>query len=136
MNLIIRKRKLNDFPSLIRIAKDSFPGIRRMIYLLLPTIVAENNSQVVGFVSLANRPNQGEIILIAVNKDCRGQNIGQHLIKNAFDYLINKGKESCISKVRIDNPRALNFYKKNGFKVQRILKGFILGDVYLVKKEL
>jgi len=135
-HLIIRKRKTKDFPSLIKITKNSFPGIRRIFCLLFPTLVAEKNSRVVGFVALSNNPKTGKIALIAVAKECRGQNIGEELLKKVFNCLKKERKKYCSAEVRVNNPEALRFFEKNGFKVQKIKKRIILDDVFLIKKEL
>ncbi len=136
-HLIIRKRKIKDFPWLIKITKDSFPfWVKHAPYFLFRAMVAEKNSQTIGFVSISTNQEAGKIDLIAVDKNHRGQNIGEELLKKALDYFKIKKKKYCLSKVRVNNPRALHFYKENGFQVQKILKRPLLGDVFLVKKEL
>lgn len=135
--MIIRRKKLKDLIALIKIIKDSFPSpIRHIPYILFFALVAEENSKVAGFVVLLTKLKVGEIALMAINKDYRGQNIGSELIDKAFSYLKSKNIKRCKSKIRVDNPRALKFYEKNGFRVKKILKRPVLGDVYLVEKKL
>ena len=136
-NLKIRKKKIKDLIPLIKITKDSFPSpIRHIPYLLFFMLVAEENSKVAGFIVLLTKSKMGEIALMAIDKNYRGQNISSKLLTEAFGYLKLKGKKYCMSKVRINNPKALKFYKKNGFQVKKIKKRPILGDVYLIEKKL
>jgi len=136
-NLIIRKRKIKDFPQLIKITKNSFPfWFKHIPYLLFPTIVAEKDSQAIGFIVISTKVNIGRIDLMAMDRNYRGQNIGEELLKEVFSRFKKQEKKYCLSKVRVNNPKALNFYQKYGFKVQKILKRSILGDVSVIKKEL
>ncbi len=133
MLFIIRKRKIKDLFPLIKIVKEFFPlWAKHVPFFIFPTLVMEKNSKVVGFIVLKNE----EIALIAIDKNHRSKNNGSELLKAAFNYLKSKNKKYCTSKIRTDNPRALKFYKNNGFRVERIKKRPILGDVYLVEKKL
>jgi len=135
-NLIIRKRRIKDFYPLIKITKESFPfWIKQIPYLFISKVfVAQKNSKIVGFVAISTKKYTAQITLIAVTKDCRDQNIGSLILKQTLNYLNSIKIKSCSSKVRVNNLRALNFYKKNGFEVKKIKKRPLLGDVFLVEK--
>ena len=57
-----------------------------------------------------NYPKETEIILIFVDQNYRGQNIGENLLKK----LQSKNKNICVD-TRKNNLNAIKFYKKNGF---------------------
>lgn len=136
-NLMIRRKKLKDLIPLIRITLESFPSwVRHIPFLVFPALVAEKNSKVAGFVIVIPMSKKGEIALMAIDKNHRGQNIGSELLEGAFEYFKSKGKKYCKCKIRVDNPRALNFYEKNGFKKIATIKRPILGDVNLAEKKL
>jgi len=137
-DLIIRKRKIKDFPSLIKITRESFPcWIKHIPYLFISNVfVAERNSQAVGFIAILTKKNIAQITLTAITKDYRGQNLGSELLKEILSYLKSIKVKLCMTKVRIDNLKALKFYENNGFQVQKILKRPILGDVFLIKKDI
>lgn len=52
----------------------------------------------------------------------RRQGIGTDLSKATFKAAINKGYEKLFTYVRRDNPSALNFYQKLGFRIVGIAK--------------
>ncbi|MDH5684026.1 MAG: GNAT family N-acetyltransferase [candidate division WOR-3 bacterium] len=52
----------------------------------------------------------------------RRQGIGTYLSKATFKAAIDKGYEKLFTYVRRDNPSALNFYKKLGFRIAGIAK--------------
>jgi ribosomal-protein-alanine N-acetyltransferase len=137
-NLTIRKGKIKDFYSLIKIVKDSFPfWIKHTPHLFISkSIIAEKDNEIAGFVAFLIKKNNAEITLMATHKNYRGQNIGSSIIKELLVCLNSLNIKSCTSKVRVDNPKALQFYKNNGFEVKKIKKRPILGDVFLIEKKL
>ena len=74
-----------------------------------------------------------EIEYIAVDKRCRNNGIGSKLIQE-----IEKQKINNISlEVKEDNIIAIEFYKKNGFKIKAIRKNYYGNkNGYLMVKEL
>ena len=59
--------------------------------------------------------NSLEIERIYVIKEFHGKNIGQLLCDKAIEVATQKGAEYVWLGVWEENPRAINFYKKNGF---------------------
>lgn len=59
--------------------------------------------------------NALEIERIYVLKDFHGKKVGQLLCEKAFEIAKNKGLEYIWLGVWEENPRAIQFYKKNGF---------------------
>lgn len=80
------------------------------------TFVALDNDKVIGFLCYfkhEENPAVGEISAIYVLQDYYGTGVGQKLMDKALEEL-----SDCTSmEIRVlkDNPRAISFYKKNGF---------------------
>jgi len=68
-----------------------------------------------------------EIERIYVLKDFHGKNIGQLLFEKAIELATQKNANYIWLGVWEENPRAINFYKKNGF-VEFDKHIFVLGD--------
>lgn len=83
-------------------------------------IYTDNNSAK-GFITLDIVNNIGKIILIGVDSDMRGKDIGRKLIFKSFRYFNERG----IFIVEVDtqkrNTGACIFYKKCGFEISKIL---------------
>lgn len=81
--------------------------------------VKEVNTTVVGFVTLKldNKNKWGNIGLIAVDKNYRGQRIGQKLI-NKVKSTLHQNKFNCLKvATQLDNNVACKFYETNGFSI-------------------
>jgi ribosomal protein S18 acetylase RimI-like enzyme len=68
-----------------------------------------------------------EIERIYVLKEFHGKNVGQLLYQKAIDIATSKNADYVWLGVWEENPRAINFYKKNGF-VEFDKHIFVLGD--------
>lgn len=81
------------------------------------------NDEVIGYLKLNFGNSQTElkenkaleIERIYVLKEYHGKNIGQLLYDRAIEVATQKGAEYIWLGVWEENPRAINFYKKNGF---------------------
>lgn len=93
----------------------------------------ENN--VIGYLKINHGKSQTElkderameIERIYVLKDFHGKNVGQLLYQKAIDIALVKKADYVWLGVWEENPRAINFYKKNGF-VEFDKHIFVLGD--------
>jgi ribosomal protein S18 acetylase RimI-like enzyme len=93
----------------------------------------ENN--VIGYLKINHGQSQTElkderameIERIYVLKDFHGKNVGQLLYQKAIDIALVKKADYVWLGVWEENPRAINFYKKNGF-VEFDKHIFVLGD--------
>jgi mycothiol synthase len=57
----------------------------------------------------------GEIYVLAVNPDYKGQGMGRDLTKTGLNYLANQGLNNVMLYVGVENKPALNLYKSLGF---------------------
>lgn len=96
-------------------------------------IVAEEENKIVGYVmcrvetafSGFSPAKRGHIISIAVLPNYRRRGIGEMLLKEALNALINHyGVKDCYLEVRVSNEAAINLYKKLGFKIERVIRGY------------
>ncbi|MCS7120643.1 MAG: ribosomal protein S18-alanine N-acetyltransferase [Nitrososphaerota archaeon] len=115
-------------------------------------IVAEGDGKIIGYVmcriesnvsNITLRPlsltKKGHIISIAVLPAYRRRGIGQALIKEALRAMIQYYKaKSCYLEVRVTNTSAVNLYKKMGFEIERVIRGYYSDgeDAYIMSENL
>jgi len=98
-------------------------------------IVAEENEEVVGYimcrmeVGLSNFGfggliRKGHIVSVAVLPQYRRKGIGQALIAKAMDGMRLHNAKQCFLEVRTTNEEAISLYKKLGFDITRIIRGY------------
>jgi len=128
--MAIRKFEYRDIEAVLKIANESFPEKYSSEFLLylwtsFPDgfLVAEKNNEIAGFViSVKISKSELRILMLAVNKKYRRQNIGSSLLRE----LIIRFPEvrRIFLEVRIDNEGAIKFYKKNGFFIKDKIEDF------------
>lgn len=134
-DFIIRTKNYSDLIPIIKIVKSSFPyWYRNVFYLLFHTIIIEKDKKIAGFVCVPQHKNFGEIGLIAVSPEARGQNLGSILIQKACEYLKSRRKNCCLAKVRVKNEAALNLFFKNNFSIIKKIERPLSGDVFVFQK--
>jgi len=113
-------------------------------------LVAEDDGAVVGYImcriesDLLNfRPfgiaKKGHTISIAVLPEYRRQGIGYALLSRALEAMTMKyGARECYLEVRVSNMPAVNLYKKLGFEVKKVIRGYYADgeDAYVMVKKL
>lgn len=96
-------------------------------------IVSENSGKIDGFLYAVSLVDNIDLLSIVVDINHRGKKIGSLLL----EYLIaNYVKDQTITlEVDVNNVVALSLYKKYGFVVENIRKGYYNGvDAYLMKR--
>jgi dTDP-4-amino-4,6-dideoxy-D-galactose acyltransferase len=73
-----------------------------------------------GMVTLAIKPDFGQIGLIAVDENAYGRGIGKMLIEVCKRELINNSVENLVVYTQQDNETAFKFYQKTGFQATNI----------------
>ena len=97
----------------------------------------ENSFRFMGFKPGFQRI--GHIVSIAVLPEYRRMGIGTELIIRALNSLKNDYKcRSVYLEVRVSNIGAINFYRRLGFKIDRVIKGYYKDgeDAYVMSKDL
>jgi len=105
------------------------------LYMSYPEtfIVAEVDNRVVGYImcrietgfSGFSPIKRGHIISIAVLPGYRRMGIGEALLREALRAMIEHyGVRECYLEVRVSNMPAINLYRKLGFEVDKIIRGY------------
>ncbi|MFV9474626.1 GNAT family acetyltransferase [Advenella sp. RU8] len=90
-------------------------------------LVSEKNGVVVGSAMIGYEGHRGWVYYLAVDPACQGQGIGQALMQEAENRLIERGCPKIQLLVRSNNSKVLAFYEKLGYEV---------GDVLMLGKRL
>ncbi|MEM1767369.1 MAG: ribosomal protein S18-alanine N-acetyltransferase [Candidatus Bathyarchaeia archaeon] len=112
-------------------------------------IVAEENDEVVGYImcrieiglpnfGLGGLIKKGHIVSIAVLPGYRRKGIGQALIGKAIEGMRKYNAKQCFLEVRVSNTPAISLYKKMGFEISRVIRGYYADgeDAYLMVRDL
>lgn len=96
--------------------------------------IYELEKNIVGFIEILDLNDEIDIINIVVDKSHRRKKIGSQLL----EYVINNNQvKRFILEVKISNEAAINLYKKFGFEIKGIRKGYYNGvDAITMVKEL
>jgi ribosomal-protein-alanine N-acetyltransferase len=109
-------------------------------------LVAEVDGKIVGYVMCRIEPNsaslasirRGHVVSIAVLPEHRRKGIGSALMRKAMRGMLEYGASDCYLEVRVSNSRAINMYKKLGFRIERVAERYYMGgeDAYIMVKKL
>ena len=83
-------------------------------------LVIREGKRVVGMVTLGNKNGRGDIGLIAVDRNCRGKQYGEKLVRAAQRWFIENGYGFGQVVTQGMNIPACNLYKKCGYSVEKV----------------
>ena len=133
--MIIRKFVPTDLKRVFEIENMSFNqsyGInmfQQLYEMGIGFLVAEDEGYVIGYVMFwVKYENQGHIISIAVDKNYRRMKAGSKLLSKAISILSLLPINTIFLEVREHNTGAVEFYKKFGFKIDRVVPGYYDND--------
>ena len=97
--------------------------------------VALDNNKVIGYLSIVNKKELGNIYLddYCVYEDYRGQGIGSRLIQMSFDFAKEQGYDQVVAHVQGANKESVGFYFNKGFKLVEIQDN-VSENRYLIKR--
>ncbi|HDN96200.1 MAG TPA: ribosomal-protein-alanine N-acetyltransferase [Thermoplasmatales archaeon] len=142
IQMAVRNFEYKDLEEVWEIAKEALEENYTMDFLLYlwqinpdGFLVAEKNGKIVGFILSAKQSkDELRILMLAVKKEYRGQGIGSMLLKE----LLLKFPEvrRIYLEVKVENKKAIKFYKKHGFKIKEKLDNFYTdgSSAYLMEK--
>lgn len=91
-------------------------------------LVVEEDARVDGFVVMARVLDEATIYSIAVDPLQQRKGLGQALLTAALDQAEQAGATRCLLEVRQSNSTARKFYKRNGFYLDGVRKGYYLTE--------
>lgn len=140
----VRKASLKDLEKIVKIERESFeypyPTTVFISALFLHPelfLVVECSGLVKGYITGFITPSDCcHIASIAVDPESRGVGLGKKLLMS-FEERCSELKIKCLElEVSVKNERALNLYKKLGYKVvERLPNYYPNSDAYLMRKE-
>lgn len=99
----------------------------------------EENGTILGFITFDLLQDRSEIIDIIVHINHRKQGLGQKLLNKTLEFMKAKNIKNISLEVKVTNKDAINFYKKNNFKITTTRKQYYESgtlDAYLMYREL
>lgn len=99
-------------------------------------LVAKEGESLVGYGGMWIILDEAHITNVAVLPEYRGRGLGEGLLRALMGAALCQGARKMTLEVRPSNNRALNLYKKNGFVVRGVRKGYYQGeDAYIMWKD-
>lgn len=101
--------------------------------------VAEIDNTIVGYIGSWFLSDLIHITTVAVHPDYRRKGIGEKLMNYILDIGKKENYKTCVLEVRVSNERAIELYKKLGFRIEKIKKGYYPDnkeDAYYMVKNL
>lgn len=131
-NGIVRPMQIDDLEAIMEIERVSFPtpwsleSFKTELkdneyarYLCL-----ELNGKVIGYMGLWFILDEGHITNVAIDPNYRGQHWGEFLMRSVMERMADQGMERMTLEVRVSNSPAQRLYKRLGFALAGIRKGY------------
>lgn len=80
-----------------------------------PLTAFDHNGRVVGYICPLLILDEGHILNVAVNPDCRGKGVGRLLVQRVLDDCCVSGAAFVSLEVRVSNVAAITLYRQMGF---------------------
>ena len=84
----------------------------------------ELNERVIGYMGLWFILDEGHITNIAITPNYRGQRWGEFLMRSVMEKMAEQGMERMTLEVRVSNSSAQSLYKRLGFTIAGVRKGY------------
>lgn len=135
-DVTIRQATVNDAEAIHEIETLCFPdpwSLDTLVYELSKNprafyIVAELESQVVGYAGLWWIEDEGHITNVAVRPGYRNRRIGAGIIQVMLDFTGQEGIRHHTLEVRRSNLAAISLYEKFGFQIEGVRKGYYVNN--------
>lgn len=120
MSIEIRPARDDDYADFVRLfgelaIPDPLPTADRFAAAIVPVMsVAQLEERVVGFVTWRRYSEIAHVMQLAVDRDVRGQRIGQRLLEHARDAARAAGCTRWYLNVKRDNTSAIRLYERCG----------------------
>ncbi len=143
-SIVIEKAKNKDVEEVYAIEKESFkdPWNKFIFYHELKNpvslfYVAKKDEKVVGYIIAWIVGDEMHILNVAVKREERRKRIGSFLMRKIISEASEKNVKRIYLEVRVSNHPAINFYKKEGFKIIYTRKHYYRNgeDAYVMVKD-
>ncbi|MBC2258317.1 GNAT family N-acetyltransferase [Listeria booriae] len=84
------------------------------------------NEDIVGVVCIQSQEKTAEIMNIAITPTYQGARYGTNLMNCAIKHVKKLHKDTLLVKTANSSIQALTFYKKNGFKISKIVSNYFV----------
>jgi [ribosomal protein S18]-alanine N-acetyltransferase len=88
------------------------------------TWILTHEEENIGFITWIESEDSVDLLNIAINPDYSNKGYGSTLLSTWLTSLKSKGIKHCFLEVKASNVNAIEFYKKHGFIINRIRKGY------------
>ena len=130
--LCVRPVKASDFLPIVEIERESFgpDAYDRNLFAELKRkcgglfLVASRGNKVLGYATTGVRSRRAELISIAVHSHHRGRGAAAALMDATLRRLRRRGVTRFVLMVKVTNHRAMAFYTKFDFRLQRRVPGY------------
>ena len=130
--MIVRSMNINDLEEIVNIEKDLYKipwNLNQFKYELEENefsylFVLENNGVIVGYYGFWVMFENVDITKVSIRKEFQGMKLSNILMEDCFNRVSELGCERINLEVRVDNFKAINLYKKHGFKNVIIRKDY------------
>jgi ribosomal-protein-alanine N-acetyltransferase len=147
MSITVRPYEAQDFAKLHKLDQSCFPpGIAYskwslQYFLGLPAadcLVAEENSQIAGFILAEANPPLAHIITLDVAPGQRRKGLGATLLNEMEKHFRYHEVRSVLLETAVDNESGIAFWQHHGYRTEAVLKRYYLGrvDAYEMRKRL
>ena len=89
-------------------------------------LVARHRGEVIGYVGMMFTGKEAHITNIAVDPDFHGRRVGSRLLITVVTEAMARGAETISLEVRVSNVAAQAMYRKFGFDVAGVRKGYYI----------
>jgi ribosomal-protein-alanine N-acetyltransferase len=139
----VRKFHPSDLFSIIKLTIDSLTerydsSLFNYFYETFPDgfWVYEKHHKIVGFiVGIKINSEIARILMLVVSKNYRKKGIGNTLLTHLLKILTIKNIKQVELEVKISNKSAIDFYRKHGFELKKVLNNFYQNgeDAYIMR---
>ena len=145
--MLIRKMNYLDVDTIVEIEKELFtsPWSRDDLYYEVEKnafsiiLILENDDEIVGYIGMWLLGDQTQITTIGIRKMYQGKGYGKLLMDKCEEITKMQEYPNIKLEVRVSNEKAINLYKKCGFKIVATRKNYYQDnheDAYLMIKEM
>ena len=135
--MIIRSMDVGDLEEIVKIEKELYKvpwNYNQFKYELEENefsylFVLENEGVIIGYYGFWVMFEDVDITKVSVRKEFQGMKLSNILMEDCFNRVDDLGCEKINLEVRVDNYRAINLYKKHGFRELIVRKENLLDIV-------